>query len=158
MKKNYMVYEKDYGTTGIIFDSLKEVNNYVKLMNDANVEQYYYKEYNSYNSVKDFFDNNQEQYINFLNNYKDKIENNYCKVKLTEGLINLYYRHMKTIVEKKKLDFCGWSYENKSYEVKCGDFEIIQNEYIRLTNKLNTITNKINAYKNKDYKEINTEF
>ena len=147
MKKIYMIWEADWGNTGIFFENEKDAEDFCKLKNnkfdiDSNAHYIYsVKQMKFYNSMEDYKTSENESYeqelknaIKGLQNSIKKIENNeylfcvnvdgeyyqYFSLRLFEEVLNNFKENKYTISQP--------GHESYLFGYKCGDSRYLTKE------------------------------
>ena len=176
MKKIYMIWETEWGNTGIFFANEKEARDYCNLKNNSqeigSYAHYIYKtkEMNFYNSMEDYKINSKRYKtelkcaIEGLKNSIEKVKNNIFEfyVEFEDGFsIKLSMKKFDEVLNKfnqKRFIVCKSGYEafNSSHYFEThrylskDDLARVKEEYKKAKEKLKTMQNTLEAYQ-KEY-------
>jgi len=159
MKKIYMIYEEDWGHTGVTFTNKKSADKFVEFQNDCYNHISFIKTKNLYDSVEDYIKNNLTQTKEDIKRAIEKLTSDYhfnaFWLKFKNGVKALTYNQMKEIVENNKLNFTSWFGSNdkickvvkSDLQVEIKTFEEINKKIQNYKDMLKTLENKENPEK-----------
>ena len=143
MKIIYMIYETDWGFTGITFNDKKSANLYVKFANDINIPKYTVKEQKVYDSFEEHITKDNSKMLSDIKRIIENLQNGntYHNLNFKNGICKLNYSTMKEIVKNNKISICSWWDNNDKYcKVVKSDLQVVIDKY-------NQINKKVKKYK-----------
>lgn len=164
MKKIYMIYEQDWGHTGITFTNKKSATKFVNFLNDCYNGFTYIKTKNIYDSIEDFTKNNLPEMKEDLKKAIVNLtgEHSSFVLEFKNGNINMGYDQIKKIVEKNKIDFSGWYSmdieDNKLYKVVKSDLEVVIKKYEEINNKVKNYKDMLKALEENNFEKTFEHF
>ncbi len=179
MKKIYMIWEDDWGNTGIFFDNEKDAKEYCALLNNGHVigscghYRYSYKIFKSFNTMQDFKTEKKADYKNYLKDAIKALKESINEVKRNRYYFNVnfgdsYYadfslEHFENVLNNFKEDY--YSASQPSYETYIGyhygknrcltkeDLPIIKEAYKKAKLELKNMQKTLKQYQ-KEYVEL----
>lgn len=144
MKELYMIYERDFGHTGVTFDNEKSAQEYLEIANFSLYDsQYFICKRDLYSDLNSYISSNKQSMIYMLERaIRVMISSDFIySLEFKNGKIHLSYNNMKDIVENNRFKMSAFYDDFRRCEIADGDLVIVKEKY-------NELTNKVNGYKN----------
>ena len=158
MKKIYMIYEEDWGHTGVTFTNKKSAEKFVEFQNDCYNSRYYIKPKKLYDNLEEYVKNNKSQTKEDIKRAIEKLTNDNSSfiLQFKNGNINLGYNQMKEIVENNKLNFTSWFGSNdKICKVVKSDLQVVIKTFKEINKKIQNYKDMLKTLENKENSERN---
>lgn len=148
MKKIYMIYEEDWGHTGITFTSKKSAESYLKYLDAIHPNTYYFiKTKKLYDNFEECMSSNKKELISdlkeILNKLKDK--DKWVKLHFKNGVFKMSYNEMEKVVKNNKLDVISWWSGDYHYKTVDSDLDVVIKKYNQINDKIKKYTKILNV-------------
>lgn len=158
MKTIYMIYEENWGHTGVTFTNKKSAEKFVEFQNEAYNSLYYIKPKKLYENLEEYVKNNKSKTKEDIKRAIEKLTSDSLFdcfwLKFKNGNKGLTYNQMKKIVENNKFDFTSWYGSNdKVCRVVKSDLQVVINKYEEINNKIKNYKDMLKALENKENSE-----
>lgn len=159
MKTIYMIYEENWGHTGVTFTNKKSAEKFVEFQNDCYNHISYIKPKKLYDNLEEYVKDNKSQTKEDIKRAIEKLTSddinfNAFWLKFKNGAKALTYKQMKEIVENNKLNFTSWFGSNdKICKVVKSDLQVVINKFEEINKKIQNYKDMLKALENKTNSE-----